>query len=55
MKVDKVVEALLLALGICYHSSLKSRDEYRNHIASFFVKPLQLPGGGKRMEMEIRR
>lgn len=52
---DKLTKALLLALGVCYHSSLKSRDEYRQTIARYFMPPLQLSDGAAEMEQEITR
>lgn len=50
-----MTKALLLALGICYHASLKSRKEYRDYITRFFISPLELPNGGEEMEGVITR
>lgn len=50
-----MTKALLLALGVCYHSSLKSRIEYREYITEYFAPPLELSGGAEEMEREITR
>lgn len=51
-----MTKALLLALGVCYHSSLKSRVEYRKYITEYFnTPPLNLLGGAEEMEREITR
>lgn len=51
----KMTKALLLALGVCYHSSLKSREEYREYITDYFASPLELPRGEEEMKREITR
>ncbi|XP_062570766.1 E3 ubiquitin-protein ligase RNF213-like isoform X2 [Saccostrea cucullata] len=53
--VMKMTRSLLLALGVCYHSSLKSREKYIEYITKFFESPLQLSGGAQEMEREITR
>lgn len=54
-RVDDVTRSLILALGVCYHACLKSRPEYRKHIARFFHAPCQLPGGDEQIKEEIER
>ena len=51
----KMTKALLLALGVCYQASLKSRDEYRQYITNFFLPPLDLSDGATEMEHEITK
>jgi hypothetical protein len=46
---------LVLALGVCYHASIRPRKEYRDRIAKFFVKPCGLENGGKQIGQEIDR
>lgn len=51
----KLTKALLLALSVCYHSSLNSRGEYRQYITKYFVHPFELSKGPEEMEQEITR
>lgn len=51
----KMTKALLLALGVCYQASLKSRDEYRQYITNYFLPPLDLSDGATEMEHEITK
>ena len=51
----KMTKALLLALGVCYQASLKSRDEYRQFITNYFLPPLDLSDGATEMEHEITK
>lgn len=51
----KMTKALLLALGVCYHSSLKSREEYREYITEYFAPPFELSRGAEEMKREITR
>ncbi|XP_041354587.1 E3 ubiquitin-protein ligase rnf213-alpha-like [Gigantopelta aegis] len=42
---DDLTKSLILALGVCYRASLRSRDDYDDHVTQFFQKPCSLPGG----------
>ncbi|XP_061169142.1 E3 ubiquitin-protein ligase RNF213-like [Saccostrea echinata] len=48
-KVTNLTTALVLALGVCYHASLKNRDEFRSTITKTFVDPFYLPRGSEQM------
>ncbi|XP_053396010.1 E3 ubiquitin-protein ligase rnf213-alpha-like [Mercenaria mercenaria] len=52
-RVDDVTRSLILALGVCYHACLKTRPQYRTHIARFFRAPCLLPGGDDQIQEEI--
>ena len=53
-RVDDITRSLILALGVCYHACLKTRPQYRAHIARHFRAPCQLPGGEDQIEEEIK-
>ncbi|XP_071112725.1 E3 ubiquitin-protein ligase rnf213-alpha-like isoform X2 [Haliotis cracherodii] len=40
-----VTKALILALSVCYRASLRSREEYDQHIFRYFQDPCCIPGG----------
>ncbi|XP_071122875.1 E3 ubiquitin-protein ligase RNF213-like [Mytilus edulis] len=48
-----VTRSLVLALGVCYHSCLKKRQQFREAVAKHFVAPLSLPGGADQIEEDI--
>ncbi|KAL4233165.1 hypothetical protein ACF0H5_007850 [Mactra antiquata] len=52
-RVDDITRSLILALGVCYHACLKTRPQYRQHIARYFRAPCNLPGGEDQMKDEI--
>ncbi|XP_077981789.1 E3 ubiquitin-protein ligase RNF213-like [Glandiceps talaboti] len=41
----QIQRCVILTMGVCYHASLKNREEYRRCISSAFVKPYSLPTG----------
>lgn len=47
--------SLVLALGVCYHASLKKREEFRKEITPMFLNPFFLPEGSKQMLKIIER
>ncbi|KAH3727158.1 hypothetical protein DPMN_053084, partial [Dreissena polymorpha] len=51
--LDNLTRSLVLALGVCYHSCLKTRDAYRKQVATLFTGPCQLPGGADQIHKEI--
>ncbi|XP_077980129.1 E3 ubiquitin-protein ligase rnf213-alpha-like [Glandiceps talaboti] len=52
--VDKVTRALILALGVCYHSCLQTeRQHFREEISRHFVEPFTLPNGSEQFLHEI--
>ncbi|XP_061196022.1 E3 ubiquitin-protein ligase rnf213-alpha-like [Saccostrea echinata] len=51
----RIIRSVILALGVCYHASLKNREEYRNYIAGYFRHPLNLQRGGRQIEREIKK
>ncbi|CAG2186352.1 RNF213 [Mytilus edulis] len=51
--IDHTTRSLVLALGVCYHSCLKKRFEYRHAIAKHFQDPLELTGGANQIDEEI--
>ncbi|VDI01999.1 Hypothetical predicted protein, partial [Mytilus galloprovincialis] len=53
--IDDVTRSLVLALGVCYHSCLKKRKEYREHVSRYFVHPLSLPGKADQIKEEIEK
>ncbi|XP_052087598.1 E3 ubiquitin-protein ligase rnf213-alpha-like isoform X5 [Mytilus californianus] len=53
--IDHTTRSLVLALGVCYHSCLKKRFEYRHTIAPHFQDPLELTGGANQIDEEISR
>ncbi|XP_041354620.1 E3 ubiquitin-protein ligase rnf213-alpha-like [Gigantopelta aegis] len=52
---DDLTKSLILALGVCYRASLRSRDEYDDHVISFFQNPCSLPGGVRQFVDVITR
>nr|DBA30609.1 TPA: hypothetical protein GDO54_006568 [Pyxicephalus adspersus] len=40
---DKVAWSLILAVGVCYHASLETKDSYRRAICKFFPQPYKDP------------
>ncbi|XP_053396017.1 E3 ubiquitin-protein ligase rnf213-alpha-like [Mercenaria mercenaria] len=52
-RVDDITRSLILALGVCYHACLKTREQYRDNIASYFQQPCKLPGGSQQIFNEI--
>jgi hypothetical protein len=52
-RVDDITRSLILALGVCYHACLKTRPQYRAHIAPQFRAPCHLPGGADQIQEEI--
>ncbi|XP_052807608.1 E3 ubiquitin-protein ligase rnf213-alpha-like isoform X3 [Mya arenaria] len=53
--LDNITRALVLALGVCYHSCLKTRQEYRQAVVRHFRQPFNLQGGEAQMLEEIER
>ncbi|XP_077330450.1 E3 ubiquitin-protein ligase RNF213-like isoform X3 [Lithobates pipiens] len=41
--VNKITWSLLLAIGVCYHASLETKDAYRNAICKCFPQPYNNP------------
>ncbi|XP_072256671.1 E3 ubiquitin-protein ligase RNF213 [Pyxicephalus adspersus] len=41
--VDKAAWSLILAVGVCYHASLETKDSYRRAICKFFPQPYKDP------------
>ncbi|KAM5170405.1 E3 ubiquitin-protein ligase RNF213-like [Mantella aurantiaca] len=41
--VDKVAWSLVLAVGVCYHASLETKDTYRRAICKLFPQPYRDP------------
>ncbi|XP_060594302.1 E3 ubiquitin-protein ligase rnf213-alpha-like, partial [Ruditapes philippinarum] len=54
-RVDDITRSLILALGVCYHACLKTRPQYRAHIAPRFRAPCHLPGGADQIQEEIEK
>ncbi|XP_062570768.1 E3 ubiquitin-protein ligase rnf213-alpha-like isoform X2 [Saccostrea cucullata] len=52
---ERITRSIILALGVCYHASLKNREVYRNHISGYFRHPLNLQSGGRQIEKEIKK
>ncbi|XP_048239631.1 E3 ubiquitin-protein ligase rnf213-alpha-like [Haliotis rufescens] len=48
-----VTKALILALSVCYRASLRSREEYDQHIFRYFQDPCGIPGGIDQMVQVI--
>ena len=57
LPVDPMTRALILALGVCYHSCLEmeTREDYRTEIAQSFHGHYRLPMGEQTIEAEITR
>ncbi|WAR07198.1 R213A-like protein, partial [Mya arenaria] len=55
MGLDNITRALILALGVCYHACLKTRQEYREAVAGHFRQPCSLQGGEAKILEEIER
>ncbi|XP_053396342.1 E3 ubiquitin-protein ligase rnf213-alpha-like isoform X2 [Mercenaria mercenaria] len=51
--LEDVTRSLVLAVGVCYHACLKTRPEYRAHVAQYFRAPCELPGGEEQIKDEI--
>ncbi|XP_053396339.1 E3 ubiquitin-protein ligase rnf213-alpha-like isoform X2 [Mercenaria mercenaria] len=51
--LEDITGSLILALGVCYHACLKTRPEYRSHVARYFRAPCQLHGGEDQIRKEI--
>ncbi|XP_060586365.1 E3 ubiquitin-protein ligase rnf213-alpha-like [Ruditapes philippinarum] len=54
-RVNDITRSLMLALGVCYHACLKTRPQYRAHIAPKFRAPCHLPGGADQIQEEIEK
>ncbi|XP_041354642.1 E3 ubiquitin-protein ligase rnf213-alpha-like [Gigantopelta aegis] len=52
---DDLTKSLILALGVCYRASLRSRNDYDSHVTQFFQNPCSLPGGVKQFVDVITR
>ncbi|XP_053396012.1 E3 ubiquitin-protein ligase rnf213-alpha-like [Mercenaria mercenaria] len=52
-RIDDVTRSLILALGVCYHACLKTREQYREFIAQYFAIPCKLPKGRGQILEEI--
>ena len=50
---DAITRSLILALGVCYHACLRTREAYRRTIAPHFRPPCALMGGEKQILDEI--
>ncbi|WAR07278.1 R213A-like protein [Mya arenaria] len=53
--LHNITRALVLALGVCYHACLKTRQEYRQAVVRHFRQPFNLQGGEAQMLEEIER
>ncbi|XP_052808680.1 E3 ubiquitin-protein ligase rnf213-alpha-like isoform X1 [Mya arenaria] len=53
--LDNITRSLILALGVCYHACLKTRQQYRQVIAGHFRQPCSLQGGETQILDEIER
>ncbi|XP_052242488.1 E3 ubiquitin-protein ligase rnf213-alpha-like, partial [Dreissena polymorpha] len=56
--LDDLTRSLVLALGVCYHACLKSRDGFRKRVALVLSQPsisqpCQMAGGAEQMKHEI--
>ncbi|XP_060597648.1 E3 ubiquitin-protein ligase rnf213-alpha-like, partial [Ruditapes philippinarum] len=51
--IDNITRSLILAVGICYHACLKTRQQYREHISRYFTSPCELHGGEEQIQEEI--
>ncbi|KAH3728508.1 hypothetical protein DPMN_054465, partial [Dreissena polymorpha] len=51
--LDDLTRSLVLALGVCYHACLKTRDAYRKRVANAFSAPCQLQDGADQILQEI--
>ncbi|WAR07210.1 RN213-like protein, partial [Mya arenaria] len=54
-ELDNITRSLILALGVCYHACLKTRQEYRQAVAGHFRQPCSLQGGEAQILEEIER
>ena len=52
---DDLSKSLILALGVCYRASLRSREEYDDQVTPFFKPPCSLPGGVRQFVDVITR
>ncbi|XP_052808702.1 E3 ubiquitin-protein ligase rnf213-alpha-like isoform X1 [Mya arenaria] len=53
--LNNITRALILALGVCYHACLKTRQQYRQAVAGHFRQPCNLQGGEAQILDEIER
>ncbi|WAR07205.1 R213A-like protein [Mya arenaria] len=54
-ELDNITRSLILAIGVCYHACLKTRQEYRQAVAGHFRQPCSLQGGEAQILEEIER
>ncbi|XP_078674105.1 E3 ubiquitin-protein ligase rnf213-alpha-like isoform X2 [Branchiostoma floridae x Branchiostoma belcheri] len=54
-QISDFTRALVLAIGVCYHSRLETRKQYRRYVAQHFTDTCLLPQGPQTMEQEIDR
>ncbi|KAI8513635.1 hypothetical protein Bbelb_079590 [Branchiostoma belcheri] len=54
-QISDFTRALVLAIGVCYHSRLETREEYRDYVAQHFTDTCLLPQGPQTVEQEIDR
>lgn len=52
--ISDLTRSLILAISVCYHARLTDRDEYEIEIVQQFSAPLELPGGQKQFQNEIK-
>ncbi|XP_053385748.1 E3 ubiquitin-protein ligase RNF213-like [Mercenaria mercenaria] len=52
-RITDETRSLILALGVCYHASLTTRNDYRRHIVKYFKEPCALAGDSDRFLAEI--
>ncbi|WAR07285.1 R213A-like protein [Mya arenaria] len=53
--LNNITRALILAIGVCYHACLKTRQQYRQAVAGHFRQPCNLQGGEAQILDEIER
>ena len=51
--LNEVARLMILTLGVCYHSSLEKRDNYRRTVAQAFTGPYRLPNGQNTFSKEL--
>ncbi|XP_052808603.1 E3 ubiquitin-protein ligase rnf213-alpha-like isoform X2 [Mya arenaria] len=54
-ELDNITRSLILAIGVCYHACLKTRQKYRQAVAGHFRQPCSLQGGEAQILEEIER
>ncbi|XP_077861744.1 E3 ubiquitin-protein ligase rnf213-alpha-like [Saccoglossus kowalevskii] len=52
-EIKKTRRCLILAIGVCYHASLKNRKKYRNYISWSFEEQFKLPHGPDSIHSDI--